>query len=113
ELKLSDCPKLSNKGKLAHSFPYLLNENWLVASRSFQESLHQRPIGFALGFHRSIAILVHRGGNMRVTHEFLLHAYWRSSLVQPSTIGVAERMEPDPSKSQLKTCWYQIVGTNR
>ena len=25
----SDCPKLSNQGKLAHSFPYLLNDNWL------------------------------------------------------------------------------------
>ena len=38
---------------------------------------------------------------MRVPHEFLLHAHGRSGFVQPRTIGVAERMEPDPSQPQL------------
>jgi len=26
---------------------------------------------------------------------------------------VAERVEPDPAKSELKTCGNQVVGTNR
>jgi hypothetical protein len=36
-----------------------------------QEALHDWPIGFALGQGRGIAVLVHCGGNMRVSHEFV------------------------------------------
>jgi len=50
---------------------------------------------------------------VRVSHEFLLHAHGCSGFVQPSTVGMAERVEPDPAKSQLKTCRNQVVGTNR
>ena len=50
---------------------------------------------------------------MRVSHEFLLYAHGCSGFVQPRTIGVAERVKPDPAKSQLETCWNQVVGTNR
>jgi len=30
-----------------------------------------------------------------MTHEFLLHLHRRSGLIEPGTIGVAERMPPD------------------
>jgi hypothetical protein len=33
--------------------------------------------------------------------------------VQPGTVGVAERVEPYPAKSQLQTCRNQMVCTNR
>ena len=52
-------------------------------------------------------------GNVRVSHELLLHAHGRSGFVQPRTVRVAERVESDSSKSQLQTRRYQIVGTNR
>src|SRR5208283_4888054 len=97
----------------AHSSPYLLHENGRVGSGSFQEASHDWPIGFALGFHRRVAVLVHRGRNVRVPHELLLNAHGRSGFVQPSTIGVPERVEPDPSKSQLKTRRHEVIGTNR
>ena len=50
---------------------------------------------------------------MRVSHKFLLYANGCAGLVQPGTVCVAERVEPDPAKSQLKTCRNQVVGTNR
>ena len=46
-----------------------------MVGRPFQEALHGWPIGFALGQSRGIAVLVHGGGNVRVSHEFLLHAH--------------------------------------
>ena len=101
--KCSDCPKLSNKGKLPHSSPFLLNGD-LFAGRPSQQALHKWPIGLALGQSRGIAIMVHCGGNVRVSHEFLLHAHGCSGFVQPGSVGVAERMEADPAKSQLETC---------
>jgi hypothetical protein len=45
-------------------------------------------------------MLVHRGGNMRVSHKFLLYANGCAGLVQPGTVCVAERVKPDPAKSQ-------------
>jgi len=60
---------------------------------------------FALGQGRGVAVLVHRGGNMRMSHEFLLHSQC-SGLVQPRTICVTERVKPDPAKSP-----FQPVGT--
>jgi hypothetical protein len=45
-----------------------------LIGRPLQEALHDWAIGFALGQGRGIAVLVHCGGNMRVSHEFLLHS---------------------------------------
>ena len=84
-----------------------------LVGRPSQEALHDWPIGFALGQGRGISVLVHRGGNMRVSHEFLLYAHGCSGFVQPGTVCVAERVEPDPAKSQLKTRRNQVVGANR
>jgi hypothetical protein len=89
-----------------------VNGNLLVG-RLFQKTLHNGPIGLAFCQGGDISILVHCGGNVRMSHEFLLYAHGCSGFVQPSTVGVAEGVEPDPSKSQLKTCWNQVVGTNR
>ena len=50
---------------------------------------------------------------MRVSYEFLLHSHGCSGLVQPRTISVAERVKPDPVKSQFQTCRNQIVVANR
>jgi hypothetical protein len=30
-----------------------------------------------------------------MTHQFLLHLHWRTGLVQPRAVRVAERMPPD------------------
>ena len=84
-----------------------------MIGRPLQEALHDRPIGLALGQGRGIAILIHGGRHMRVSHEFLLYAHGCSGFVQPRTISVAERVKPDPAKSQLETCRNQVVGTNR
>jgi len=48
-----------------------------------------------------------------VSHQFLLNAHGCSGFVQPSAVGVTERVEPDPAKSQLETCRNQVVGANR
>jgi hypothetical protein len=90
----------------------LLNGD-LLSGRPSQQALHDWPIGFAFCQGRGISILVHCGGDVRVSHEFLLNAHGCSRFVQPSTVGVAERVEPDSAKSQLKTCRNQVVGTNR
>jgi|SRR5208282_2576987 hypothetical protein len=62
---------------------------------------------------RGIAVLVHCGGNMRVSHQFLLHSHGCSGLVQPCSVCVTERVKPDSAKSQFQTCRNQVVGANR
>jgi len=64
-----------------------------LIGRPSQEALHDLPIGLAFRQRRGISILVHRGGDVRVSHEFLLNAHGCSRFVQPSTVGVAERGE--------------------
>ena len=84
-----------------------------MIGRSLQEALNDWAIGFSLGQGRGISILVHCGGNVRMSHEFLLYAHGCSGLVQPRTICVTERVKPDPAKSRFQTCRNQIVGANR
>jgi hypothetical protein len=82
----------------------------LLIGRPSQQALHDWPIGFAFCQGRGISLLVHRG-DVRVSHEVLLHTHGCSGFVQPSTVGVAVVVELDPAKSQLKTCRNQVVGT--
>jgi hypothetical protein len=102
---------LSNKGNW-HAVPFFIEWD-LLSGRPSQEALHDWAIGFALGQGRGIAVLVHCGGNMRVSDEFLLHSHGCCGLVQPLTICVTERMKPDPAKSQFQTCRNQVVGAHR
>src|SRR5271165_3803809 len=62
-----------------------------------QHALHDGCVGFALRFHEGSAIDVHRGRDVRVTHEFLLYAERRTSLVEPSAVAVTQRMPADGS----------------
>ena len=48
-----------------------------------------------------------------MSHELLLNAHGCSGFVQPRTISVAERVKPDPAKSQFQTCRNQVVVANR
>lgn len=62
-----------------------------------QYPLHHGCIGFALRFHEGSTIDVHRGRDVRVTHEFLLYAERRTSLVEPSAVAVTQRVPADGS----------------
>ena len=84
-----------------------------MIGRSLQEASDDGPIGLALGQGRGIAILIHCGGDARVSHEFLLNAHGCSGFVRPRTISVAEHVKPDPAKSQFQTCRNQVVVANR
>jgi len=49
---------------------------------------------------RGIAVLVHCGGNMRVSHQFLLHSHGCSGLVQPCSVCVTERVNLSPDSGR-------------
>jgi len=68
--------------------------------RSLQEALHDGPIGLALGQARSIAVLVHGGGNMRMSHEFLQYAHGRSGF--PVAQDCVLEIDHDP-------CWSMVA----
>ena len=72
-----------------------------------------RPIGLALRFDRSVAVMVHSGGNVSVAHEFLLYAQRSSGFVEPGTVAVAAYVKTDPAQPQFDTCRNQVLGTDR
>jgi hypothetical protein len=76
----------------------------LLSGRPSQEALHDWPIGFALGQGRGIAVLVHCGWNVRVSHEFLLYAHGCSGLVQPRTYISMRLMEGANIYQIAKNC---------
>ena len=57
-----------------------------------EHHLHDLAVGFPLRGRHRLSVDIHGRLNRRVTHEFLLYLHRRSGLVQPRTIGVAERM---------------------
>jgi hypothetical protein len=46
------------------------------------------------GAHQSISVDVHRGRDLGVAHQLLLHPNRRSGVVQPRPVGVAEGVPP-------------------
>jgi AcrR family transcriptional regulator len=56
----------------------------LLIGRPSQETLHDWPIGFSFCQGRGISILVHCGGDVRASHQFLLNTHGCSGFVQPS-----------------------------
>ena len=62
-----------------------------------QNPLYNGRVGFALRFHEGSAVDVHRGRDVGVTHEFLLHAERRASLVEPGAVAVTQRVPADLS----------------
>jgi hypothetical protein len=48
-----------------------------------------------------ITVDVHRGADVRVPHQFLLHAYRSTERIQPSAMSVAERVRTDVTDARL------------
>ena len=57
-----------------------------------QDSVNDSRIGLALRFHKRVAVYVHRGRDLSVPHEFLLHSHRCPGVVQPRTVRVTERV---------------------
>jgi hypothetical protein len=53
------------------------------------------------------AVHVHRGSDVRVAHEPLLHSYRSSYGVQPTTVSVAERVRTDVTDASFCRCFSE------
>ena len=80
----------AKKGIKAAPLRNAINKGCFGSSFSFcfphflpQHHLHDFAVGFALRFHHGVAVDVHGGGDLRVPHELLLHAYRCANQVQP------------------------------
>jgi predicted TIM-barrel fold metal-dependent hydrolase len=58
----------------------------------------------ALAFVHGLAVDVHRGTDVRVAHEFLLHFHRSPRLVKEGPEGVAERVPADTSYTATNAC---------
>ena len=52
-------------------------------------------VGLALCLHQRVAIDVHRGRDLGVPHEFLLHSHRCSGVVQPGSVRMPEGVPTD------------------
>jgi len=66
-----------------------------------EHHLDDFAVGLAFRFHHGVAVDVHGGGDLRVPHELLLHAYRRANQVQPRPIGMSKGVPPDVPQTQL------------
>jgi len=62
---------------------------WLCAPQCHPDHL---AVGLTLGRHQGVSVHVHRGRDLGVPHQFLLHSHRRPGVVQPGTVGMAEGM---------------------
>ena len=59
---------------------------------------------FALAFVHGLAVDVHRGSDVRVAHEFLLHFHRSPRFIKQGPERVSERVPTDPSYAATNAC---------
>src|SRR6266550_2140076 len=84
--KLPLTPNSRNSVVVAHGF---------LRFAAVQDHFHNLAVSLTLTIRHGLSINVHRGLDARVTHQLLLDGERRSSLIQPRSIAVAERMPSD------------------
>ena len=60
-----------------------------------QNHLDHLGIGGAFRVHLSVAVGVHGGGHLGVTHQLLLDSYRRARIIQEGAVRVSECVPPD------------------
>ena len=63
----------------------------------------------ALAFVHGLAVNIHRGADIRVAHEFLLHLHRSPRFIKQGPERVAERVPADTSDTTANACGNNVT----
>ena len=67
----------------------------------------------AFAFVHGLAVDVHRGTDIRVAHEFLLHFHRSPRLIEQGSESVAKRVPADTSYAATNACGNDVTSVIR